>query len=522
MQSTQLMKMVSIGRSAQGRDINMIILSSDNAFNAEGIRSSSKPTVLIQGGIHAGEIDGKDAGLMLLRDILHGNKRTLIEGVNILFIPILNVDGHERSGPYNRVNQRGPENQGWRSNARNLNLNRDYAKIDTEEIRAVVKVMNEYDPDLYLDLHVTDGADYQYDITYGFGETPSRATSVWLKNVLTPFVDQQLAAAGHIPGQLVFSANDMDFTNGMQEFPYSPRFSNGYGEARHLPAVLVENHSLKPFRQRVLGTYVFLESVLSLIGREGKSLQNAIAEDQKKRAAIVLTYKRNPKADSVDFLGIQSERKKSPLTGAEFVSWTGKPIKQRIAYVRNNIPDKTTQRPKMILVPSTYPEVIERLKTHGIKLEELKDTTTVNLTLFKINDFRFSPRPVEGHFTVSGNASPFQTQEKYYPGSVRINLDQPLGDLAVHLLHPDSPDSFLQWGFFMEIFSRTEYMEQYVTEPLAQQMMTKDPSLKDAFEKRKKEDPDFASSPQKMYEWFYERSPYYDVRWRVYPVGFEF
>lgn len=263
--STDKIKIVSIGKSANGRDINMVIASSDKQFSVQALKDSKKPILLAQAGIHAGEIDGKDAGLMLLRDIIHGKKSELISQVNLLFVPILNVDGHERISPYNRVNQRGPNNMGWRTNARNLNLNRDYAKIDTEEIRAIIKVINEYNPSLYFDLHVTDGADYQYDITYGFSEAYSPAIAKWLGSTFQPFVDQELKKYGHIPGPLMFAANDKDFTEGNMEFSFSARFSNNYGDLIHLPSILVENHSLKPYKQRVLGTYVFLEAAMKLL-----------------------------------------------------------------------------------------------------------------------------------------------------------------------------------------------------------------------------------------------------------------
>src|SRR5690606_31703643 len=161
------------------REIKMVIATAEKKFTPQALAQSSKPLLLIQAGIHSGEIDGKDASMMLLRDIVNGSKKDLLDRVNLLFIPILSVDGHERSSPYNRVNQRGPSNMGWRTNARNLNLNRDYAKLDTEEIRAVIAVINAYKPDLYLDIHVTDGADYQYDITYGYSESYSPRIAQW-------------------------------------------------------------------------------------------------------------------------------------------------------------------------------------------------------------------------------------------------------------------------------------------------------------------------------------------------------
>lgn len=521
-QSGNTMKMISIGKSANGREINMVIISADRATDPESLRRSLKPLLLVQAGIHAGEIDGKDAGMMLLRDIAFGDKKELIRNVNILFIPILNVDGHERISAYNRVNQRGPGQMGWRTNARNLNLNRDYTKLDTEELQAVTSVINGYDPDLYLDLHVTDGADYQYDITYGYTQGYSPTIAKWLEEKLSPAADRHLRAYGHIPGPLIFATNNRDFSDGMIEYPYSARYSNNYGDLRHLPSVLVENHSLKPFRQRVLGTYVFLEAVLLTLAADGKSLQEAIANDRRsRRPQIPLTWKLSDTSDSITLLAIESRLKKSAVTNSEYVEWTGKPVVQKVSFQRYTKPDKLARRPKAYWVPGTYADVIRRLKLHGITMEPVTSPVEVNVRMYRAQDFSFAQAPFEGHVGVTATFTELRLQEKYYPGAVRIPTDQPLGDLAIYLLEPYSPDSFFQWGFFPEIFSRTEYVEEYAIEPLARKMLAADPALKKEFEEKKAADARFSADPGAIYEWFYQRSPYADNRWLLYPVGAE-
>ncbi len=248
--------MTNAGISEQGRVIHLVIASLDQDFSASELFTSKKPLILIQAGIHAGEIDGKDAGMMLLRDIALGDKKELLTKANILFIPILNVDGHERRSEFGRVNQRGPAEMGWRTNAQNLNLNRDYTKLETAGIKTLANIITKYDPDLYIDVHVTDGADYQYDITYGYVATGgySPAISSWLSTAFQPEVDQALKNMGHIPGPLLFAANGDDFSGGNIAFSFSPRFSHTYGDIRHMASILIENHSLKPFEQRVLGT----------------------------------------------------------------------------------------------------------------------------------------------------------------------------------------------------------------------------------------------------------------------------
>lgn len=519
--ASDVMEMVTVGQSANGRKIEMVIASLDKTFDKAALRSSAKPLLLVQAGIHAGEIDGKDAGMMLLRDIAFGNKKELLKNVNLLFIPILNVDGHERVSPYNRPNQRGPENMGWRTNARNLNLNRDYTKLDSEEISTVVQVMNDYRPSFYVDLHVTDGTDYQYDITYG-NTVYSPAIGQWLAQIFRPAIDKGLKAYGHIPGPLVFATNDRDFTQGMTEFAYSPRFSTNYGDLRRIPSILVENHSLKPFKQRVLGTYVFLEALLQIVGKESAALKKAIQSDAQLRSEdVVITWVAPEKPDTITFLGVESTLEKSTVTTGDYVRWTGKTLTQKIPYTRVNKPDIIARRPRAYWVPATYLDVIERLARHGIEMEKITDAKTVEVDLYHLQDAKISSEPFEGHFNVTAKAQSKKHQETFYPGSVRIPTGQVLGDLVVCLLEPESPDSFLAWGFFPEIFNRTEYIEEYAIEPLARWMLENDENLRKEFELKKKEEPGFVNDKMKVYAWFYERSLFYDHRYLVYPVGLE-
>ena len=333
------LKMVSLGKSSDGRDIWMVIASREKRFTPEALRKGGKPTVFAQAGIHSGEIDGKDAGMMLLRDMtVGGTKRELLERANFLFVPIFNVDGHERASRFSRPNQRGPEVMGWRTTARNLNLNRDYAKADAVEMRHMLRALNQWQPDLYLDLHVTDGADYQYDVTFGFngasGHSP--AIAAWLEKTYTPAVTSDLNAAGHVPGVLDVPnwIDPLDWTKGIKNWTADPRFSNGYGDVRHLPTVLLEMHSLKPYDQRVLGTYVFLESTLRIAGNSAAELRAAIATDTKRRnPTIPLTWEDDAEAaETIEYRGVETRTAPSEIAGGVRLEFTGKPETATIPY----------------------------------------------------------------------------------------------------------------------------------------------------------------------------------------------
>ncbi|MGB5551760.1 MAG: M14 family metallopeptidase [Thermoanaerobaculia bacterium] len=518
--------LTSLGESLEGRPIWMVIASADGARSPEELHSSGRPILLAQAGIHSGEIDGKDAGLMLLRDLIDGGSQTdLLEGASFLFVPILNVDGHERRSAYNRMNQRGPGEMGWRTNAANLNLNRDYSKLDTPEIRALVRAIDRWQPDLYLDLHVTDGMDKQHDVTWGFHgpHSWSPGGGTWLAERLDVALVRELEAAGHIPGPHIFSLDRRDPTRGILKWIGGARYSDGYGAARHLPTVLVENHSLKPYEQRVLGTYVLLATSLRTLGEFGAELRAAVRADQGRRLAeITLGWGKSeePNLEPMEFPGVEVRVSPSEISGSERIDWTGKKVDLEVPVFETTRPLGKVAPPPAYWIPAAWPEVIERLKLHGVVVEELSEPRKVDVEVYRLGEPQYGEEPYEGRLTVKAEASLERRRMLFPAGSVRVRVDQPLGTLAVLLLEPASSDSFFQWGFFLSIFQRTEYGESYVLEPLAEQMLA-DPAIEAAFSLRLKEDPAFAADPRQRLEWFYERSPFFDERWRLYPVARE-
>lgn len=545
------LSMVSLGKSAQGRDIWMVIADAEGASTPEALAARGVPVALFHAGIHAGEIDGKDAGLMLLRDMVlrepgaEASKAGLLQGASVLFIPILNPDGHERSSPFSRMNQRGPEEMGWRTNSRNLNLNRDFTKLDTREVRALVEAMRRWDPHFYVDLHVTDGADYQYDITYGFNgsHASSPAGARWLEARLRPAVDARLRERGHVPGPLVFLADNSDPGKGNVVWTAPPRFSNGYGDLVHLPSVLVENHSLKPYDQRVLGTYVFLEEALAVLGEHGAELRAAIASDRALRpksvplawavgggdggraGAFLGAAQGEPEpeasarpAPTVEYLGIASKRVRSEISGGERVVFTGEPVRLEIPALAMNRVAVAVERPRAYWLAPGWDEVVERLEIHGIRLERTTEARTAAVERLYLENPELQPMPFEGRMMAQAEPRAEARTETFPAGWVRVPTDQPLGDLAVALLEPEGPDSFFQWGFFLSVLQRTEYGEVYVLEPLAAAMLEADPELRAELEAALEADPEMAKDPQARLGWFYRRTPYWDEQYLLYPV----
>ncbi|MDQ2043653.1 M14 family metallopeptidase [Pseudoalteromonas sp. 20-92] len=518
----------TIGYSNSKRAIKMLIASEQGFFESGQMANSTKPTIFIQAGIHSGEIDGKDAMFMLLRDIATGKRRDILKKVNILFIPILNVDGHERSSAFNRINQRGPTKMGFRTNANNLNLNRDFTKLDTPEVRSVLKVINDYNPNLYIDVHVTDGADYQYDVTYGYNpvfSSESPAVSDALNQFFKPLIDETLAKQGHTPGPLVFVMDKRDFKKGLAGWVATPRFSNGWGDLKSLPTILVENHSLKPYKQRVLGTYVFLDGAINALSKHGHELANAVKKEQEfvpKQLIVKRGYAKQ--ADTItQFKGIEYSSSMNALSGQNEVKYLGK------AHAYTDLPiywqkdvQHTVEVPKAFFIPPVYIDIIEKLKLHGVSINKLEGENKQPLKVAKVAEYTFDKAPFEGRFRVSASFDYIPAINVDLDGWYQVTTQQKAGELAVHLLHPEAPDSFFAWGEFNTIFQRTEYMENYALIPYARQMLKDNPKLALAFDKKINDDKTFAQDADARLNWLYEQSPFYDQAYLKYPILMSF
>lgn len=518
--ASPLIRVEVFGRTPQGRDMLAVVVSKDGAT-----LDPAKPVLLAQGGIHSGEIDGKDAGLMLLRDIALKGKAGLLDRANFVFVPIFNVDGHERSGPFNRPNQRGPENQGWRTTAQNLNLNRDYLKADTPEMRAMIALLRKYDPALYLDLHVTDGHDQQYDVTVSYNGwngyyAYSPAIGRWLDGKFRPATDAALSKAGHIPGLYVDLIDPRRAAGGVFFNATTPRFSNGYGDVRGNPSVLVETHSLKPYRQRVLGTYVVVEAALKLLGNDAATIRAAMTADRAARPKTVTLAWRPVKEPlaTMTWQGIAQSTYVSPASGRAEVRWLGKPQNEAVG-IFGEEPSVVATLPVAWWVPPTAPEVIERLRLHGVQFETLTKARTQAVEMARLVDPKLG-KANEGRVPLTTSVTRERRTETWPPGSVRVPADQPLGTLAALWLEAESPDGALAWGLLPGILQRTEYIEGYAIAPMADAML-RDPATKAAFDAKLAADPAFAADGDARLAWFYARTPYYDDRYLLYPVGRE-
>jgi hypothetical protein len=528
----QQVKIEKFGVTGEGRALVAVVVSRDGLFSPAALHRAKRPVVFIQNSIHAGEMDGKDASLALLRDILVTRKQArLIDRAVLVIVPIYNADGHERFGPFNRINQNGPEQMGWRTNATGQNLNRDYLKADTPETRGFLREWRRWLPDFFVDDHVTDGADFQYDVTFAI-ETDGPVAG-WVRKTLEPELFRRVTASGHV------IAPYLDFLGltpdtGISLGAASPRFSTGFARQQNRPGMLVEIHMLKDYQTRVTGNYELLRALLVLVNRDAAKLVEAnrradlvtIARGRAHREKLALKYEATGETAPFAFKAYRWKIEHSEISGADWVQYTHEPV-------TITVPRQTTLRatleariPAAYIVPAQWTEVIARLELHGLRLKRLTKPWSGEVETYRCATPQWQTQPFEGHHVAAWSkaektpaCTPVRERMSFPAGSVVVPMEQRAARIAMQWLEPQGPDSALQWGLFDSIFEQKEYGEGYVLERLARRMLAADPKLQAEFDAQVAADPKFAASPSERLNWFLQRSPWWDRRIGLYPVG---
>jgi hypothetical protein len=519
------------GHSAQGRELVFAIVDRDGLADPEAIRAEGRILMMVQACIHPGESEGKDAMLQLLRDlIIKQQHQGILDKVSIIFIPIFNADGHERYSPYGRINQNGPTEMGWRTTAVNLNLNRDFLKADAVEMKAWLQFYQRWQPEFFIDTHTTNGADYQYVLTYAL-ETGGNMTAPltrWQQQSYLPSMTRLMEDAGFPVFPYVSFRNWHDPRSGLVSGVASPMFSQGYTALRNRPGLLVETHMLKPYRQRVEATYAIILSTLGILNKEANTLSRLVTEADSYTASADFRKKAFPlrfsidmtDSTKVDFKGVEYELMRSTITAGEWFRYhRDKPATFSLSLFDQAVVIDSVMLPEAYAVPVQWHEVIERLKLHGVRLHTLVNAIDVVALTDSFTSVEWFPQPYEGRHRIRKTASVTVRRKLHLPaGSVLVPMDQPLAPVVAHLLEPRGNGSLLEWGFFDAIFEQKEYAESYVMEPLAQQMLDSIPGLAEAFTALKASDPTFAASSWAQLNWFYKQTPWWDSQYMIYPV----
>lgn len=520
---TPFAKMFSIGTSPQNRSIECLVVAKNKEFTSKKAKKCRKVIVLVQNGIHAGEIEGKDACMLMLRDILVTKEKfAILDNLILLVIPILNVDGHERISPFNRPNQNGPVEMGWRTNSWNLNLNRDYLKADTPEIRAFLKLFNEWRPDFFIDNHTTNGADYQYHITYALERCGNidRRLGHWGQKKFLPYIIKQTESQGFLTAPYIVP-KDESIENGIVEEVALPRLSTGYTAIQNRLGLLVETHSLKPYENRVKTTLTMDLAALEFINANWKQLKNlnSISDTvARKLKTVPVNFKLDNETKPFKFKAFKPVYHNSILTGNNVVRYTSEPIDIEIPFYNAIKPSVTIKIPKAYLIPKEYTHLSDILNLHGIKFSRIHSSKKFIVEEYSFDEYSHAPRPYEGRYCVKVRCGINKFRYRPEAGTILVRTNQRTVRVIVNLLEPEAPDSLVSWGFFNAFFERKEYAEPYIMEPYAQQMFERDQKLRNKFLYMLEQDTVFRDDPKARLNFFYERSPFFDQKEKKYPI----
>lgn len=521
---------IDFGTTPEGRPMKALIASNTNAFTPEEARKQGLPVTLIQGGIHAGEIDGKDAGFLALRQVLEGSAaKGALDKQVFIFVPVFNVDGHERFGKWNRPNQRGPVEMGWRTTAQNFNLNRDYLKADAPEMQAMLGLVNAWDPLTYVDLHATNGAKFQHDISIQVepvysGDPDLRKAGLALRsNVI-----KDIAKEGSTPQSYYMSfVKQDDPMSGFMDSVSDPRFSTGYFQLRNRMAMLVETHSWKEYPVRVRITRNTVVSVLDQVAKNGKGWQQAAYAADARAAKlgdkpVALSYRTTDKTQMVDFNGYAYTRKPSEISGALMTRYDeSKPQVWHVPLREEVVADLEVKAPRAgYIVPAAYAAIVgEKLRQHGVSFRKLdKAVERADVQTFRADKATFGAGTLEGHQRLTLEGKWKAEPRKVTAGALFVPIAQPKARLVVAMFEPQAPDALVAWGMFNTAFERKEYMEDYVAEDVAREQLANDPAVAAEFQRLLDTDPAFAKNPQARLAFFAKRHSSYDERLNLYPV----
>lgn len=517
-------KMVNSGRTDSGERLRVVILNPSPETNLDNVRDE-KSIILINNGIHPGESDGIDASMMLFRDMAQG-KIPMPKNTVLATIPIYNIGGALNRNTGSRTNQNGPKEYGFRGNARNYDLNRDFIKADTRNAWAFTRIYHMLRPDVFIDNHVSNGADYQYILTHLFTQHNKLGGALgdYLHTELMPSLEKELTQKGLDITPYVNVFNRTPET-GFSQFMDSPRYSTGYTSLWNSLGMMVETHMLKPYKQRVEGTYELMKSMMEIVERDGKKIKE-LRESANKELASKDSYPIQWKIDSTktskfEFKGYEGKTTISEVTGMPRLKYDrDKAFTKEVGYQNHFIPSKSVSVPKAYIVPRVWRRIIDRLKANQVDMQLLRDDEELEVEVYHIKSYDTYKQPYEGHYPhyntlVSQSMETINfTGKDYY----MISTDQSSMRYLLETLEPEATDSFFNWNFFDTVLQQKEGFSPYVWEDEAADLLRENAELKAAFENMKKENPDFANSWYQQLDWLHKRSGNYEKSHLRYPV----
>lgn len=514
----------AMGPSDAGFPLHLALFSNDGKFDPAAWHGQKKTVILINNGIHPGEPDGIDACMLLLRDLATGAKK-IPDNIALAVIPVYNIGGCLNRSEFYRVDQEGPEAFGFRGNSQNLDLNRDFIKCDSKEARSFAAIFHDVDPDIFIDNHVSDGADYQHVMTLITSQHNKLggAMGEYLNKQMEPALYARMKERGY---DLVPYVNFFGETpdGGWAEFFDGPRYSSGYATLWHTFGFTVETHMLKPYDQRVQSTYALMECFVQFASKEADAIQSI----RRRTRAQSLTQQEFPIAWELDrsqsaditFKGYTAGRKPSAVSGLPRLYYDrSKPYEKTVNFYNYYRPSITVPKPVAYVIPQGWWKVIDLLKINRVAMRPLPKDTVVEVQVARILEYKTAPRQFEMHHLNSDVRTSSSTQKMAFrKGDYYIPLNQPANRFLMEVLEPRGGDSYFAWNFFDTILQQKEGYSNYMFEDKAADYLQKHPDVKQRLEQRRQSDTLFAKSARAQLDFVFENTPYIEPDYLRYPV----
>ncbi|NQW35787.1 MAG: M14 family metallopeptidase [Flavobacteriales bacterium] len=516
----------AMGLTDSGKPLHLVIFSADKEFDFDKIHKSKKNIILINNGIHPGEPDGIDASMMLLRDIVQNKRlKKSFENIVIAIIPIYNIGGSLNRNATTRVNQNGPTSYGFRGNARNFDLNRDFIKNDTKNAQSFAEIFHLVKPDVFIDNHVSNGADYQYTLTHLFTQHNKLGGNLgnYLHNKMMPEMLADLHKKGIDATPYVNVFNQVPEI-GFSQFMDSPRYSTGYTTLFNTLGMMVETHMLKDYKPRVEVTYELMLSALNFIQKNGTNIktvrQNAFDKILKEKTYPLTWEIDSTKTSTLQFKGFEGRYIKSDVTGLKRLKYyRDKPFTKPVTYYDYFKPKSSVAIPKAYVIPQGFWPIIARLKHNKVAMTQLEKDSLIQIEVYHIADYKTRKNAYEGHYLHYNTQTTTSIETiRVKKGDYLIPLMPYTARYILETLEPTAPDSFFNWNFFDTILQQKEGFSPYVFEDLAVEILNNNPQLKADFETKQKTDKAFSENWYAQLSYIYNHSKYKEPAFLRYPV----
>jgi hypothetical protein len=507
-----------------GKPLHLVTFNPNRSFESEFSPVQKQNILLINNGIHPGESDGIDASMMLLRDLAQEKIKTPQQTI-IAVIPVYNIGGALNRNSSTRTNQNGPKAYGFRGNARNYDLNRDFIKADSKNAQAFTKIFRTLRPALFIDNHVSNGADYQYTLTHLFTQHNKLGGALgnYLHQTFMPALEDSLAQKNWdiTPYVNVFNSTP---DQGFKQFFDSPRYSTGYTTLFNTLGMMVETHMLKPYKKRVEGTYELMKTFIAIAEKEAEQIKK-LSRYSKSRYPVGESYPISWKIDSsktttLNFKGYTGTLVSSKVTHSDRLKYDRNlPFTKKVAYQNYYLPDKKIRIPESYIVPKGWWRIVELLKLNQIEMVPIKKDTMIEATVYKIENFQTVQNPYEGHYLhYNTQVSSKKERVQVSAGDYRITTQQEGIRYLLETLEPSATDSFFNWNFFDTILQQKEGFSPYVWEDKAFELLENDAALQKEFERKKTKDPLFAKNAYEQLDWIHKQSDHYEKAHLRYPI----